>query len=78
MAATLAAAQPSYIPIASARTQKKGATLTVLGLVTVPSGDFRSSSADEGFAIQDQTAGIWVSIAKKDPSAISSTATNSI
>jgi DNA/RNA endonuclease YhcR with UshA esterase domain len=66
MAATLAAAPPSYIPIASARTQKQGTTVTVLGLVTVPSGDFRSSSADEGFAIQDQTAGIWVSIAKKD------------
>jgi DNA/RNA endonuclease YhcR with UshA esterase domain len=36
-----------------------------MGFVTVASGDFRSSSADEGFAIQDQTAGIWVSV-KKD------------
>ena len=33
-----------------------------MGLVTVPSGNFRSSSADEGFAIQDQTAGIWISV----------------
>ena len=33
-----------------------------MGLVTVPSGDFRSSSGDEGFAIQDQTAGIWISV----------------
>jgi DNA/RNA endonuclease YhcR with UshA esterase domain len=33
-------------------------------LVTVPSGDFRSSSEDEGFAIQDQTAGIWISVKK--------------
>jgi len=66
VAVTLAAAPPGYIPIASARTQKQGTTVTVLGLVTVPSGDFRSSSGDEGFAIQDQTAGIWVSIAKKD------------
>ncbi len=66
VAAALAAAPPSYIPIASARSQKEGTTVTVLGLVTVPSGDFRSSSADEGFAVQDQTAGIWVSIAKRD------------
>lgn len=29
--------------------------MTVEGLVTVPSGDFRSSSGDEGFALQDQT-----------------------
>lgn len=36
----------------------------MLGSVTVPSGDFRSSSGDEGFAIQDQTGGIWVSVAK--------------
>jgi hypothetical protein len=35
-----------------------------MGLVTVPSGDFRSSSEDEGFAIQDQTAGIWISVKK--------------
>ena len=35
-----------------------------MGLVTVPSGDFRSSSGDEGFAIQDQTAGIWISVKK--------------
>lgn len=63
--ATLAAGQtPTYVPIAYARTQPQGATVTVLGLVTVPSGDFRSSSADEGFAIQDQTAGMWVSATK--------------
>jgi DNA/RNA endonuclease YhcR with UshA esterase domain len=63
-AATLEAAAPPYIPIASARDQAQGTTVTVMGLVTVPSGDFRSSSADEGFAIQDQTAGIWVSVKK--------------
>jgi DNA/RNA endonuclease YhcR with UshA esterase domain len=61
-AASLTAATPNYIPIAVARTQAQGTTVTVLGLVTVPSGDFRSSSLDEGFAIQDQTAGIWVSV----------------
>jgi DNA/RNA endonuclease YhcR with UshA esterase domain len=61
----LAATQagPPYIPIAEARQQAQG-TVTVLGLVTVPSGDFRSSSEDEGFAVQDQTGGIWVSLQK--------------
>jgi DNA/RNA endonuclease YhcR with UshA esterase domain len=57
-------APPAYIPIAEARQQAQG-TVTVEGLVTVPSGDFRSSSEDNGFALQDQTGGIWVSL-KKD------------
>ena len=61
---SLFAETPSYIPIAAARTQATGSTVTVIGLVTVPSGAFSSSSADQGFAIQDQTAGIWVSVAK--------------
>jgi DNA/RNA endonuclease YhcR with UshA esterase domain len=60
-----AAAGPNYIPIAAARAQAQGTTFTIMGLVTVPSGNFRSSSEDEGFAIQDQTAGIWISV-KKD------------
>jgi DNA/RNA endonuclease YhcR with UshA esterase domain len=60
-----AAAGPNYIPIAAARTQPQGTTVAVMGLVTVRSGNFRSSSEDEGFAIQDQTAGIWISV-KKD------------
>lgn len=58
------AAAPAYIPIATARQQAQGTTVTVLGLVTVPSGAFASSSGDEGFAVQDQTAGIWVSVTK--------------
>ena len=57
-----AAAGPNYIPIVTARAQAQGTTVAVMGLVTVPSGDFRSSSGDEGFAIQDQTAGIWISV----------------
>ncbi len=59
-----AAAGPNYIPIVTARVQAQGTTVAVMGLVTVPSGDFRSSSGDEGFAIQDQTAGIWISVKK--------------
>lgn len=58
------AAPPAYIPIAEARQQAQGTAVTVEGLVTVPSGDFRSSSEDNGFAIQDQTGGIWVSLQK--------------
>ena len=54
----------TYIPIAAARAQAQGSTVTVLGRVTVPSGRFSSSSADEGFAIQDQSGGIWVSVKK--------------
>ena len=34
----------------------------MIGLVTVRSGGFRSSSGDEGFAIQDQTGGVWISV----------------
>ena len=56
------AAPPPYIPIAEARQQAQGTAVTVEGLVTVPSGDFRSSSEDNGFAVQDQTGGIWVSL----------------
>src|SRR5262245_50854456 len=57
-----AAAGPNYIPIVTAREQAEGTTVAVMGLVTVPSGVFRSSTEDEGFAIQDQTAGIWISV----------------
>ena len=60
----LATAKPAYIPILTARSTTTGTAVTVMGLVTVPSGRFRSSSEDEGFAIQDQTAGIWVSLQK--------------
>jgi len=59
-----AAAGPNYIPIVTARDQAQGITVAVMGLVTVPSGEFRSSTGDEGFAIQDQTAGIWISVKK--------------
>jgi DNA/RNA endonuclease YhcR with UshA esterase domain len=63
-AGSLAAAAPAFVPIAAARQQAQGTSVTVEGLVTVPSGDFRSSSSDQGFAIQDQTGGIWVSVEK--------------
>lgn len=62
--AVIADAVPDFVPIVTARKQSIGDTVVVRGLVTVPSGRFRSSSGDEGFAIQDQTAGIWISTNK--------------
>jgi hypothetical protein len=61
VAPSFAADAPSFIPIRAARLRPAGEAVTVMGLVTVPSAAFRSSSDDNGFAIQDQTAGIWVS-----------------
>ncbi len=63
MLATAAAATASVISIADARSQPLGTEVTVEGAVTVPSGDFAASTFDQGFAIQDSTAGIYVSIA---------------
>ena len=43
------------VSLANAREQGPGATVRVVGIVSVPPGVF-----DGGFAIQDQTGGIWV------------------
>ncbi len=51
------------IDIAVARSLPLGTVVTVDGSVTVPSGDFSSSTFDQGFTIQDRTGGIYVSIA---------------
>jgi hypothetical protein len=56
------AATPKVIPIAIARLLPLGTVVTIDGSVTTPSGDFASSFFDEGFAIQDRTAGIYVSL----------------
>ena len=56
----------SAIDIADARILPLGTTVTIEGSVTVPSGRFASSTFDQGFAIQDETAGMYVSIAE-DP-----------
>lgn len=49
------------ISIAQARSLPLGTVVTIDGVVTVPSGAFSSSTFDQGFAIQDQTGGIYVS-----------------
>jgi DNA/RNA endonuclease YhcR with UshA esterase domain len=57
--------QTRAIPISQARTQDNGATVTVEGYVTVPPGKFLSATGDEGFALQDDTGGIYVKMAEK-------------
>lgn len=56
-----ALAAPPTISIAEARSLPLGTVVTIDGSVTVPSGAFSSSTFDQGFAIQDRTAGIYVS-----------------
>jgi hypothetical protein len=67
LASTFAVATPGRaagaIDIAAARALPLGTVVTVEGSVTVPSGDFSSSTFDQGFTIQDRTAGIYVAIA---------------
>ncbi|HEV8583155.1 MAG TPA: hypothetical protein VGX68_29155 [Thermoanaerobaculia bacterium] len=55
------AAAAQVISIADARSQAPGTVVTVEGSVTVPSGDFASSTFDQGFGLQDTSAGIYVS-----------------
>lgn len=61
--ATPPASNPKTISIAEARSLPLGTVVTVDGSVTVPSGAFSSSTFDQGFAIQDHTGGIYVSVA---------------
>ena len=55
---------PRTISIAEARSLPLGTVVTIDGSVTVPSGACASSFAplDQGFAIQDRTGGIFVSV----------------
>lgn len=50
------------VSIADARSLPLGTIVTIDGVVTVPSGAFSSSTFDQGFAIQDKTGGIYVSV----------------
>ena len=61
-AAGSAPPSPKTISIAEARGLPLGTTVTVDGSVTVPCGAFSSSTFDHGFAIQDHTGGIYVSV----------------
>lgn len=48
--------------IAEARRLPLGTLVTIEGSVTVPSATFKASIADEGFAVQDRSGGIYVSM----------------
>jgi uncharacterized protein YdeI (BOF family) len=54
--------RPKTISIAEARSLPLGTIVTIDGVITVPSGAFSSSTFDQGFAIQDRTGGIYVSV----------------
>lgn len=56
-----AIATPPSLTVAQARQQPPGCVVTVTGTVTVPSGEFAATTQDAGFALQDATAGIYVS-----------------
>ena len=51
------------INIGDARALPLGSTVTIKGTVTVASGAFVSSTFDQGFALQDKSGGIYVSLA---------------
>src|SRR5262249_28835602 len=63
-AAHSAPPSPGPISIGEARSLPLGTVVTIDGSVTVPSGACASSAAtlDQGFAIQDRTGGIFVSV----------------
>src|ERR1044072_7374940 len=54
--------EPKTLTIAEARSLPLGTVVSIDGSVTVPSGAFSSSTFDQGFAIQDRTGGIYVSV----------------
>lgn len=56
--------------IAEARAGASGSTVTVNGYVSVPPGAFVSAMGDQGFAIQDDTAGVYVKMDDKQPFAL--------
>ena len=59
-----AAHEPRPMDIGAARALPLGTVVTVEGSVTVPSGLLSSGGTlDQGFAIQDRTGGIYVSVA---------------
>ncbi|MFY0581303.1 DNA-binding protein [Cystobacter fuscus] len=56
---------PKATPISEARGRANGTQVTVEGYVTVQPGAFASALGNEGFALQDNTGGIYVKLARK-------------
>ncbi|MDI5982142.1 hypothetical protein [Amycolatopsis magusensis] len=57
-------ASPHVVSIAKARSLPLDTVVTIDGTATTPSGAFESSFFDQGFAIQDHRAGIYISAAE--------------
>jgi DNA/RNA endonuclease YhcR with UshA esterase domain len=51
--------------IAAARGNASGTQVTVEGYVSVPPGAFVSALEDQGFAVQDDTSGVYVKVTEK-------------
>lgn len=60
----MTAATPLALSIEQGYQQPNGTAIVVAGIVTVPSGQFASAIADQGFALQDQSGGIYISTDK--------------
>ncbi|WP_437640627.1 DNA-binding protein [Sorangium sp. So ce854] len=54
--------QEAVVTVAEARGLAEGTVATVEGVVTVAPGTFNSATGDQGFALQDTTGGIYVSL----------------
>ena len=54
--------EPALSTITEARAFAEGERATVEGFVTVAPGTFNSATGEQGFAIQDDTAGVYVSL----------------
>ena len=62
MSTSAAPRSPTIRTVAEARSQSIGTVVTIDGVITVPAGAFRSGTFDAGFAVQDRTGGIYVSL----------------
>jgi DNA/RNA endonuclease YhcR with UshA esterase domain len=61
----LSACGAGALSITEARAKGTGTEVTIEGFVTVPPGAFKSALEDEGFAVQDDSGGIYVKMAEK-------------
>lgn len=61
----LSACGSGALSITEARAKGTGTEVTIEGSVTVPPGAFKSALEDEGFAVQDDSGGIYVKMAEK-------------
>ena len=55
-----AIADTQIFSIAAARQQPAGTEVVVTGIITVPSQHFASANEDQGFALEDETGGIYI------------------